>query len=379
MTKKILQISNDFVNQKIYINLVEHISERGYKQVVYVPIKKEERRKISSNDIEYDIKGVEFFLSFILSYNIFSRLRYYRKINFILNDIESKIDLEQVGLVHSHFLFSDGGVAYLLKKKYNIPYIVNVRASDIFTFFHKMIHLRKFGNKIMNQAEQVIYINHSYKEIFKKKYLLDNFHSVLEKTRIIPNAIEDKWFNKEPNERKVTNDLIKLIYVGRIIKRKKLDVVIKALQMLNSDKNGYNFCLEVVGDGNYLQKVKSIANEHVTFHGKITDYNKLLDIYSQSHIFVMPSVKETFGLVYIEALSQGLPIIYCKNEGVDGFFENGSVGYSVFPNSVTEVAESIISILKDYENISTNSKKLAKTFNWNEITKRYIDIYKEIL
>jgi glycosyltransferase involved in cell wall biosynthesis len=56
---------------------------------------------------------------------------------------------------------------------------------------------------------------------------------------------------------------------------------------------------------------------------------KLLNNYRNSDIFIMPSYNETFGLVYIEAMSQGLPIIYTQNEGVDGYFKEGSVGYSV--------------------------------------------------
>lgn len=369
MSEILLQLSNDFADQKIYVNLVRNLSERGFKQIVYVPVKK--KNKIDGNRDD-SIKNVEFIYSFILKTNIFFRLRYFNKIELILNDIESKINISNIRMVHAHFLFSDGGVAYFLKKKYNIPYVVSVRASDVFTFYQKMIHLRSFGNKIMNEADKVIFINQSYKHFFESKY-----HSILNKSTVIPNAIDDKWFsvNEEKNEKVISNE-IRLLYVGRVIKRKKLDIVIKALRKLNN--LNYNFCLDVVGDGVYLNKVKKMANDKVVFHGVIKDFDKLKKIYDDCHIFVMPSVKETFGLVYIEALSQGLPIIFCKKEAVDGFFPNGYVGYSVQPNSSNEVVESVIAIIDNYKSMSLNSKKEAVKFNWDEVTKKYNDIYQEV-
>ncbi|WP_405411529.1 glycosyltransferase family 4 protein [Maribacter sp. Asnod1-A12] len=371
MNKKILQISNDFADQKIYINLVKSLSKKGFKQVVYVPVKKQ--NKIDGNRDD-SVENVDYFFSFILKTNLLFKLRYYKKIKLILNDIESKIDLDKIDIVHSHFLFSDGGVAYLLKKKYGIPYVVSVRASDIFTFFNKMVHLRKFGNEIMKEASQVIFINHSYVNIFKKKYLCKGFEDVLQKTTIIPNAIDQKWLTSKPIFKEISNS-IKLLYVGRIIKRKKLDVVIKAVNRLNEQEKGLNVTLDVVGTGDYLSKVKELANENISFHGSITSHEKLMKVYSKCHVFVMPSIKETFGLVYIEALSQGLPIIYCENEGVDGFFQDVKVGYSVRANSIEDVYDRVLDVRQNYQKLSKNARQSSMNFNWNEITEKYIAAY----
>ncbi|WP_321826097.1 glycosyltransferase family 4 protein [Maribacter dokdonensis] len=371
MNKKILQISNDFADQKIYINLVKSLSKKGFKQVVYVPVKKQ--NKIDGNRDD-SVDNVDYCFSFILKTNILFRLRYYKKIKLILNDIESKIDLDKIDIVHSHFLFSDGGVAYLLKKKYGIPYVVSVRASDIFTFFNKMLHLRKFGNEIMKEASQVIFINHSYINIFKKKYLCKGFEDVLQKITIIPNAIDQKWLTSKPVFIEISNT-IKLLYVGRIIKRKKLDVVIKAVNRLNEREQGLNVTLDVVGNGDFLNKVKELANENIIFHGSITSHEKLMKVYSKCHVFVMPSIKETFGLVYIEALSQGLPIIYCENEGVDGFFQDVKVGYSVRANSIEDVCDRVLDVRQNYQKLSKNARQSSMNFNWNEITEKYITAY----
>jgi glycosyltransferase involved in cell wall biosynthesis len=370
MKNKLLQISNDFADQKIYVNLVKRLSAKGFEQMVYVPVRWQE--KINGNRDD-SIKGVTYHYSYILKRNLLFKLRFYRKIRIILNDLERKIDLSEVGLVHAHFLFSDGAIAYRLKQKYNIPYVVSVRATDIHTFFPYMVHLRKLGNRIINEAEKVIFINYSYKHLFDQKYRMSFLKETGDKFLVIPNAIDDAWFKKSPPHKDI-QDPIHLLYVGRVIKRKKLDIVIRALKKLNAENNS-SFRLEVVGEGDYLKKVRELADDNVIFHGRISDTDQLLKIYERCHIFTMPALRETFGLVYIEALSQGLPIIYCRGEGVDGYFKEESVGYAASPNSVSEVVDGIHIILKDYGRLSANAINESKSFNWDDITNKYVEVY----
>ena len=93
----------------------------------------------------------------------------------------------------------------------------------------------------------------------------------------------------------------------------------------------------------------------------------------------MPSLTETFGLVYIEALSQGLPIIYTKGQGIDGFYKEGYVGFHVDPYNVNDIVKKIIMIDSDYDTLSDNIKKLPlDAFEWNNIAKRYTDYYASV-
>ena len=55
----------------------------------------------------------------------------------------------------------------------------------------------------------------------------------------------------------------------------------------------------------------------------------------------MPSFPETFGLVYVEAMSQGLPIIYTKGQGIDGYFEDGKVGYPVNTKDSNDIVKKL--------------------------------------
>jgi len=102
---------------------------------------------------------------------------------------------------------------------------------------------------------------------------------------------------------------------------------------------------------------------------------ELINIYRNNDIFIMPSIHETFGLVYAEAMSQGLPIIYTKGQGFDGQFLEGIVGYHVNCKDPKDIYKRIKDILKNYESISNNCIKKANKFNWGKISDQYHNIY----
>jgi len=119
-------------------------------------------------------------------------------------------------------------------------------------------------------------------------------------------------------------------------------------------------------------------SDKITYSGRIDDPSQLIQIYRQSDIFVMASRRETFGLVYIEAMSQGLPVIFSNNTGIDGLFEPGSVGYGVNPGSLTEMQEGIDRIAANYRDLSKNAVSEASQFNWKSLAGRYQVLYKSL-
>lgn len=93
----------------------------------------------------------------------------------------------------------------------------------------------------------------------------------------------------------------------------------------------------------------------------------------------MPSKFETFGLVYVEAMTQGTPVIYTRGQGFDGFFEEGTVGYSVDGEDILEMKERIFDIINNYSKISENCINFSNLFSEDEINKRYVSVYKDVL
>ena len=90
----------------------------------------------------------------------------------------------------------------------------------------------------------------------------------------------------------------------------------------------------------------------------------------------MPSKNETFGLVYIEALLQGLPVLYTSGEGIDGYFNN-IIGEKVDRFDKYEIAKKIEKMINNYDIYDIDTKTMTIQHNWQNIAKKYIKIYKQ--
>jgi glycosyltransferase involved in cell wall biosynthesis len=164
--------------------------------------------------------------------------------------------------------------------------------------------------------------------------------------------------------------------------------LIKAIDLLK--KRGYNVTLTAIGRSlpNRLVSETYITLIENEASGKdyifLVDYKQKEDLclaYSKADIFVLPSIHETFGLVYAEALSQGLPIVYTAGEGFDGFYKNGEIGYGIDALDIEDIADGIESVINNYAYLAQNVTKLSlnDSFEWNHIAKRYLEIYNSIL
>jgi len=373
---KVLHICSDFSKQSIYGQLVSHLSYKGIEQKIYVPVRSEEEIGKHQNK---NLNNVSYKYSYIL--NKIDRIDYFGKINKIEKDISSSIELTNFDLIHSHFLFSDGGVAYKLNKKYGIPYIVAIRNTDINIFFKYFIHLRHFGIEILKNANQIIFLSPKYQEYTFEKYIPKKLRAdFLKKTNIVPNGINPFWLNniyrKKPFSKK---DKVNFLYVGDFSKNKNIQISISALSKIYNTGSDIEFVL-VGGGGDYDVEIRNLAAKHsnwIKLVERTNDINVLKKIYEKSDIFLMPSKYETFGLVYIEAMSQGLPIIFTEGQGVDGFFNPGEVGYSVKSRDVYTLIEKLYLIMDNYDSITTNCNMKSQQFSWVDISIKYIDIYNQ--
>lgn len=372
---KVLHICSYYITSKLYKNLVEHLEKENIKNDVYIPV--------NSYSLMYKYTGENNDKTkYIYSkcFNKFDRVSFRLKNKKIYKDINNKIDLSDVDISHAHSLFVNGYVAYKLKKEKNIDYIVAVRNTDANVFFKKMIHLRKIGVEIMKNAKKVIFISSKYKETVIENYVPKELQEeIKQKSVVIPNGIDKFWFDNINMKNKVFEKQdIKLIYVGRLDKNKNIETSLKAVKSLNS--LGYNVSFDIIGDGPDMNNIKSMVEkyykENVVLHG-FKSKEEIIKLYRKSDIFIMSSKYETFGLVYIEALTQGLPLIYTRNQGFDGYFKEGEVGYSVTYDNVDEIVQKIIDISNRTCEFEKLQYKVEEEFNWENIAKNYKNIYKD--
>jgi len=357
----------------LYKHLTHEISRENIYQFLYIPI----RDASHVNKNLFINKKIKFHYDNVL--NKTDKFFYFKKTRKQVKRIEERIiKKEKIDIIHAHTLFSDGGSAYKLYKKYGIEYILNVRNTDINVFLKYGLHIRPFIYNVLLNSKKIIFISYAYRKKFFSVIPKKLKEAIEEKCIVIPNGISDFWHSKKVNNNNNYNT--RLVFVGSINKNKNLLTVLKACGELN--KNGKHFSLDIIGSGPEEQACKEFTEKikiktKVKFHGYIESVDKVKGIMEKSDIFIMPSLKETFGLVYIEAMSVGLPIIYTKNQGVDGYFSEGEVGYPINPKEVNEILIAISKIEDNYKMISSRATKNAENFKWERISKQYIDIYKQ--
>ena len=367
---KVLHINSYYSSSFFYKNLFEKQIQSSIDVSVYVPISK--NVTLPTVDLgEYtNISG---------NHNKYDRMFFHIKHQKIFKDIVQQYEMNSIDLVHAHSLFSNGYIALLLKKKYKIPYIVAVRNTDVNVFFKYMIHLRKLGLEILEEAEKIIFLSDSYNNFILNRYIPNRLRKKIEsKTTVIPNGIADFWLQNVDNPKKYPEEReLKILQVGVIDKNKNVLTTIKAVKLLIS--RGYKAELTIVGkvvDEGIYNQIRKLP--YVKYKEPIPQA-ELLSIFRQHEMFIMPSINETFGLVYAEAMSQGLPVIYSKGQGFDGQFEEGVVGYPVDCLNEEEIANRVEDIISNYTEISLNCINKIERFSWNSIVDEYNKLYLKII
>ena len=381
----ILHISNDFGGTEVYKNLYQHLDKLGIKQTILVPLNPRVKNRKGNHDFDFITQGSKIIYSH--SQKWYHRYLYDGKIAGVVKEALKKIDFSEIDLIHSGTLCMTGAVAYEIFKKLNIPFIVSVRNTDINAYFKRMFWKRNYFNTILENASNVIFISPQYKkDCFQKYFNKSTVEVIKNKTIVIPNGINYYYLKNRKLDKKRLHNPIEIVYAAGFKNNKNLYRLIKAIELL---KNKYDVKLTAVGKSlpnrkvsdKYVQLLETeAANKNYIELLEYKQKEDLCELYKSKDIFVMPSIHETFGLSYVEALSQGLPIVYTKSQGFDGFYNEGVVGFGVDPFSIEDIANGIESIIKDYDNLANNvvNLDLESSFDWKKIADEYVNLYKKI-
>jgi glycosyltransferase involved in cell wall biosynthesis len=168
------------------------------------------------------------------------------------------------------------------------------------------------------------------------------------------------------------------LYVGVFDNNKDVVNLISAFKKALIIKPDLELTL-VGGGGNQENEVirETLESKAIHYLGVILDKDELKKVYRSNDLFIMTSHSETFGLVYLEALSQGLPIIYSRGIGIDGTFPNMSIGESCDSHSEDEICEAIIKVASNYRNYDLLSVKQMMMFSWNNVALQYKKNFEE--
>jgi glycosyltransferase involved in cell wall biosynthesis len=301
------------------------------------------------------------------SFPVINQLKYFRDTyRFIRKEILNK---KKIDIIHSHLSYPAGFLGTIIQKREKIPCVLTEH-SWIKKYFRSRIH------RIC-----VLYtLKHSGEIVAVSQALRDDINQYCKRqVRVIPNVIDMKKFSISDAIKK-ENKLNIGILGGMGNYRKGLDILIKAVSLLKD----MEMTVHIGGDGKYLNSFQEMAKEldvsgKCIFYGEIKP-ETIQDFYSKLDFYVLPSRDETFGVVVIEAMACGLPVIATKCGGPEEIItkETGVLIEKDNPQELSQAIRYVSDNMASYNRKAIRNYVLEK-YNPDLFVASISEVYQELL
>ena len=266
-----------------------------------------------------------------------------------------------------------------------IPYVVtyhcDVELPSAFGSVVESIYRRSLGADTLRNADQVIVTTRTYAATSRAIWRYN--------PSVIPNAVDHRRFRPDVDgsavraKLRIPPEVPIVLLVGRIVPHKGVEHFVEAARYVPDAR------FLVAGGGSSLDAMKRLAlsmgvADRVRFLGRISD-DRLPEVYAACDVFVLPSVSrlEAFGIVALEAMSTGKPVIVADIPGVREMIEDGRDGLLADPVNPRDLAEKIRRLLSDPKARRTmgarGREKVLESFSIERVTDRIEAVYRAIL
>jgi glycosyltransferase involved in cell wall biosynthesis len=285
---------------------------------------------------------------------------------------------KKFGVIHTHGALTKA--AFILKKVYRFKWIHTFHAIE-----------KSRANKLSTEEKQfedlVSWIEHTTNycdgAIFVSKALLREAkkHYTLKSAIIIPNGVDFEFFNYQSITKK------NVLFIGRFSKEKGIELLPDLIENIMKIKDTTFTAVSPANfvslDGEIKEIRLSLSRQVKKYKGRlkiidtIQSQDLLKNLYKESQVYIQPSTYESFGLCILEAMSSGRPVVAFKVGGIpevigdSGFLVNNKKG---FIHKVCHLLENKGECVR----IGKKANERAKKFDWDLITKKTIEYYKEV-
>jgi D-inositol-3-phosphate glycosyltransferase len=306
-------------------------------------------------------------------------------------------------LIHSHYWMS-GVAAIELKRMWNVPFVhmfhtLGVMKQRVARFDEEVVgDFRLIGEKqVLREADSIFAATPA--EMAQIQWL---YESKVDKIKIIPPGVDLSRFYPIPEDE--AKEVIGIppcdqviLYVGRIEPLKGIDTLIEAIAYMRRSGSfeEQSFCLAVIGGepdlsrqelDSEMVRLKQLCIEHglddlVTFLGK-RDQDTLPYYYSAAEAVVLPSHYESFGMVALEAMACGTPVVASQVGGLAFLVQDGETGYTIPSSDVEALADRLAKIIKDPDlraRLGNQAAALAQGFSWDIIAQDILQQYQHVV
>ena len=271
-------------------------------------------------------------------------------------------------IVHLH-TFEAGNVAMWIKKEYGIPYIVTEHTTlflqGIEHEWHSQLAVQTYAESDYNIA-----VSEAAGDFLTKKFN-KQFH-------YLPNFVNTKRFIPATDKKK--QNIKRFINVAYLDSKKNQAMLIKAFH--KAFANNPDFELSIVGKGVQEEKlknlIKSLNATNIKLLGYITQDN-IVKLYQQSDYFALSSDIETFGVVIIEAMSCGLPVIATSCGGPESIIKDQSLGFLSPVNDMDAFSDSLLKLVETSFDTQHIRNYAINNFSYDILSNRLIEKYKSFI
>ena len=316
----------------------------------------------------------------ILTYRRFINLPFFRAFGFIVFGFFEGLK-KDCDVIHAHYAVPQGLLGALLKTIKRKPLITTLHGSDV-TILARRPFTRTLVKYVLDASDTVITVSEFLKEEILRLGIAE------EKVRVIYGGVPgDGEVPGEPFDIGGTN----ILFVGSLVRQKGVDILLRAFKNLKMDmasKGSTVFTdsidsspinLIIVGDGKERAALRRLADDlnlkDVYFLGSRGD---LKSIFKKSDVLVLPSREEGFGLILLEAMANGVPVVASDVGGVPEIIEDGKNGLLFKIGDFDDLSSKISQVLKEGELRDTligNGRETIKKFSWETMAYEVDKVY----
>ncbi|MEJ2281125.1 MAG: glycosyltransferase family 4 protein [Candidatus Bathyarchaeota archaeon] len=318
------------------------------------------------------------FLTWVLMFNHFLSKR--------MADVTGKVDFD---LMHVHdWLAAFSGISFkhYLKK----PMVLTVHSTEI----GRAQGLHSPDSFAINgiewwatyESNRVIVCSHSMKD-----EICNHFNIPAEKVDVIPNAIDATKYHTSSDRGSVRQRFgvgwgEKLVLcVGRLVPQKGIEYFIRAIPKIAQRFPEAKYIIVGEGWSRDILEAEARASGYahkIKFTGFASDQD-VINLMSSADVLVVPSIYEPFGIVALEGMATGVPVVASQVDGLAEIIDHERTGIFVFPRSPESIAWGIGRVLSDYDHakwmVENAKEKLHKAYSWEAVAMKTVEVYKKVV
>ncbi len=283
-------------------------------------------------------------------------------------------------LIHSHVALPDGYAGALLAQDFGKPLVITIHGQDLQQTVHRDTNCKEAVAYALRHASRIMVVSGKLRRLAVEHF------GIADKLVVIPNGVDPQEIVRAEGVRDKPNSSDDIILsVSNLVKIKGIDLNIYAVERLKDKYPRLQYW--VVGSGPEEKKLRALGarlglGKWVTFLGRQSHSDVLRDMASCT-VFSLPSWNEGFGVVYLEAMALGKPVVGCQGEGIEDFVEHGKTGLLVKPRDVDSLVQALDYLLghpEEARDMGEQARKVVlENYTWEKNAEKTIEVYRDVV